>query len=111
MAKAKPPEGYPDAIEFCKKTFKYHKTEGECCYVSPHECEKHYVYKYEHIVLCYFPSESVITVEQSRREPPIHFNERPVLAVGEGSDLKKAVKKAEREFQKVFYKMKAVMDK
>jgi hypothetical protein len=111
MAKVKSPEGLPDSIEFCKKTFKYHKTDDECCSVSPHEYETQYIYKYEHIILRYFPKESVIAVEQSLREPPVYFDERPVLAVGEGSDLKQAVKKAEKEFQKVFYKMKAVMDK
>lgn len=104
MAKPKPPEGFPDEVEFCKRRFKFHKSDGSV--------GQRQVYKLDHVL---------IFVEDDPGEPGPYFDvevcatsrdqKDRAIASGSASTVQQAVKRAEKDFQAIYYKIKPLMEK
>lgn len=104
MGKPRPPEGFPDEVEFCKRKFAFHKSDGAH--------QQRQVYKLDHIL---------IFIEDDPAEPGPYFDvtvcatsrehhDRPI-AKGSWNTIKQAVKKAEKDFQAMYYKIKPLMER
>jgi hypothetical protein len=104
MGKPRAPEGFPDEVEFCKRKFVFHKSDGQF--------QQRQVYKFENML---------IIVEDDPAEPGPYFDvvvcatskehhDRP-LAKGAWNTVQQAVKKAEKDFQSTYYKMRKVMER
>jgi hypothetical protein len=104
MGKPKAPDGYPNEFEFCKGKFSFHRS-GEV-----HNSEQ--LYKLDNLLV-------IVTIDLAEAERTFEVkvcatskdHVDHTLASGRGTDLSKALKKAEKEFQSTYYKMKPLMER
>jgi hypothetical protein len=104
MRKSRPPEGFPNEVEFCKRKFEFHKSNGQN--------GQRQIYKLDHVL---------IFIEDDPGEPGPYFDvtvcttsrEHQDLPIAKGSwnTIPQAVKKAEKDFQAMYYKIKPLMER
>lgn len=99
VGKPKAPEGYPNEVTFCKRTFPFHKTDAA----------NRQLYKHEHILII-VETDSAGEYEIGICPTSKEHHDRAVV-MSSGPDIQKAVKRAEKDFQALYYKMKPLMER
>lgn len=99
MGKPKAPDGYPNEVMFCKREFSFHKTDPS----------GRQIYKFEHMLIIVeadTAGEYDVGICPTSKE---HYDRAIVMA--SGPDVQKTVKKAEKDFQALYYKIKPLMER
>jgi len=97
----KAPEGWPDELKFCKRTFPFYRTDNA----------GRQLYRLDHVLLIVVPGTQPGTYTAAICPTSKDRSEEYPLANGTGESPQAAAKRTEKSFQSIFYKIKPLMER